>query len=246
MNRKNEKIFAVITGTIKPSSEIGHLILRNPEERLEQYKDSLIFFIESGAFSDIIFCENSNYGSEPFEDVENRAKKNKVALEILSFQGNTEKAAAHGKGYGEGEIMNYIFSSSKLIKEASYFVKITGRLRIDNVRDITMRMDTRKTYFNIPNRTRRDFYDTRVYAMPVEQFRTKFRNQYDNVRDSEGVFLETVYTRVIREEKIKVTNFPRYPRIVGISGSMGMSYSYVEWKCRIKDLLSRFNCYRVD
>lgn len=246
MNRKNEKVFAIITGTIRPSREIEHLILRDPEKRLKQYIDSILFFIESGAFSGIIFCENSNYGLEPFEDVENRAKKNKVALEILSFQGNTEKAAAYGKGYGEGEIMNYIFDSSKLIKETSYFVKITGRLRIDNMKDITMRMDTRKTYFNIPNRTRRDFYDTRVYAMPVEQFQTKFRNQYDNVRDNEGVFLETVYTRILQEEKIRVTNFPRYPRIVGISGSMGMSYSYVEWKCKIKDLLSQINYYKVN
>ena len=241
-----EKMLAIITGTINPDQKIDHLTLKDPQERLKQYLDSLCFLIDSGAFSSIIFCENSNYSLDAFEDIKSRAAEKQVKLEVFSFQGDIKEAIDHGKGYGEGEIMDYIFTFSNLLKEASYFVKITGRLRVDNMRDITMRMDTRKTYFNIPNRTIRDFYDTRIYAMPVEQFRTKFRNQYDNVSDNEGIFLENIYTRILREEKIKVTNFPRYPRIIGISGSMGIPYSYVEWKCRIKDLLSRFNYYRVD
>lgn len=239
-------MLAIITGTIKPSQGIEHLVLRDSEERLKQYINSLLFFIDSGAFSSIIFCENSNYGSEIFEAVRSRSNEKKVALEILSFQGNLKEAVIHGKGYGEGEIMDYIFTSSKLIKKETYFVKITGRLHVDNIRNIVMRMDTRKTYFNIPNRTRRDMYDTRIYAMSVEMFQAKFREQYGRVRDSEGIFLETIYTQILREEKIRVTNFPRYPRIVGMSGSMGIPYSYVEWKCRIKDLLSWINYYKVN
>lgn len=236
-------MLAIITGTIKPDQEIEQLVLRNPEERLRQYIDSLLFLIDSGAFSGIVFCENSNFDLKQFDTVRNSAQKKKVALEIFSFQGNAEETSAHGKGYGEGEIMDYVFSSSNLIKEAPCFVKITGRLKVENIRAITTRMDARKTYFNIPNRTRRDMYDTRIYAMPTEQFQSKFRKQYYRVKDGEGIFLEKVYTQILEEEKIRVTNFPRYPRIVGISGSMGIPYSYVEWKCRIKDLLSHFNYY---
>lgn len=238
-------MLAIITGTIKPDDSMGQLKMRDSEERLVQYIDSIRCFIESRAFSKIIFCENSNYGITELKELQKYAKQHKIELELLSFQGNMEQTIVHGKGYGEGEILNYVLNYSKLIKNETFFVKITGRLVIDNIYKISSLLDKNKTYFNIPNLFKNDFYDTRIYAMPINQYKSFFINSFKDVYDAEEIYLEHVYTRVLKDNKIKVTNFPRYPRIKGISGSTGISYTYTEWKCKIKDMISRIGGYRV-
>lgn len=238
-------MLAIITGTICPPTEMEQLVLRDTTERLKQYIESLRFTIESKAFKKIVFCENSNYGTADLETLNNLAVSNDVELELLSFKGNIEQILLHGKGYGEGEIVEYALQNSSLAKGEYYFVKITGRLRIENIRQIVGKMQYTRTYFNIPNFTRNDIYDTRLYAMAISQFQKLFIKEYRKVQDDDDIFLEHVYTSVLVNNKIKVHNFPRYPRIVGVSGTGGITYAYTEWKCVIKDIISKFNLYSV-
>lgn len=224
---------------------MSQLVLRDEEERLRQYKDSIYFFLESGAFSKVVFCENSNYGTEKLSYLTEFAQKRGIELELLSFQGNVEMSCIHGKGYGEGEIMDHVFTHSRLVEKEPYFVKITGRLKVDNVKDIVKHINQQRTYFNIPNRTRRDMYDTRIYGMPVNQFKDFFLNSYKRVMDDQGIFLEMVYTEILQKHSIKVFNLPKYPRIVGMSGSGGGIYEYTEWKCKIRDVFSKINFYKI-
>lgn len=238
-------MLGIVTGTIRPPLQMSQLTLRDEEERLRQYEDSICSLIDSKAFSEIVFCENSGYGTERLSYLRDQAKEQHVKLELMSFQGDTDKICIHGKGYGEGEIMDYVFSHSRFAGKAPYFVKITGRLKVDNIREIVVRLKQDRTYFNIPNRTIRDIYDTRIYAMPADQFQKGFRKVYGQVMDGQGFFLEHVYTQVLKDCRIKVTNFPRYPRILGMSGSGGVAYSYTEWKCRIRDVLGSMNLYKV-
>ena len=234
-----------MTGTIRPALQMSHLVLRNEEERLRQYEDSIQSLLCSRAFTKVVFCENSDYGTERMSYLKEIAGENGVELELLSFQGNVEMACVHGKGYGEGEIMDYVFSHSELIRTESSFVKLTGRLKVDNIKAIVSHMKRQRTYFNIPNRTLRNIYDTRMYGMPIGQFKEYFLDSYDKVMDEQGIFLETVYTQILQKYSIQVRNFPRYPRIVGVSGSGGVVYSYTEWKCKIKDVLSFMNFYKT-
>ena len=238
-------MFAIITGTIRPSDQVNQLVLTNEDERFSQYEMGLRFLLNTGAFSKVVFCENSNYGTEKLYHLKDLAKKNGIELELLSFQGDTVQTAIHGKGYGEGEIMAYVLANSRLAAAADFFVKITGRMQIDNIREIVARLNQEKTYFNIPNRTRRDIYDTRIYAMPKKQFERYFKDSYEKVQDEQGIFLEMVYTDILVKKNIRVINFPRYPRITGISGSNGITYGYTEWKCKIRDIFSKFDCYTV-
>ncbi|MGN0306559.1 MAG: hypothetical protein ACI4D2_10435 [Lachnospiraceae bacterium] len=238
-------MLAIITGTIRPTNLVTQLKIRNEEERLFQYLESLKFFIESKAFTKIIFCENSNYGAGGLAALEEMARDNGVKLEILSFQGDIQQVERQGKGYGEGEILDYVFDHSDLVEREPFFIKITGRMKVMNIQKLVSAMKPEKSYFNVPNSTLRTLYDTRIYGMPTEQFKRCFREVYHKVWDNQGIYLEHIYTQTLKENGIKVTNFPRYPRIVGISGSTGGSYTYVEWKCKIKDIFSRLNGYRV-
>ena len=238
-------MLGIITGTISPALQMSQLVVRDEEERLKQYVDSIKFILCSRAFTKVVFCENSNYGTKRLSYLTETARENGVELELFSFQGNTEKACIQGKGYGEGEIIAYVFLHSELIRTEDYFVKITGRLRVDNLKAIVRRLKQQRTYFNIPNRTIRNMYDTRIYGMPIKQFKDYFLHSYEQVKDDQGIFLEMVYTMIMQEYNIKVHNFPKYPRIVGVSGSGGLKYEYTEWKCKIKDVLSYMNLYKI-
>ena len=232
----------IITGTIKPN-KIKDLTLRDTDERLAQYRKALLYLIKLRPDADIVFCDNSNYGTEAFADITQKAKKSNINLEVLSFQGSSEAIAEHGKGYGEGEIVRYVLENSSLAQDNDYMIKITGRLAVHNISTIVKRVDTDRIYFNVPNIHRRDIYDTRLYGMPIQLFRGYFIDEYLNVYDDKGYFLEHAYRDAILNNHLKVRNFPSYPRITGSSGSGGTSYDYTEWKSRIRDFLSVFNVY---
>lgn len=231
-----------MTGTIAPGA-VSTLLLRWEEERLNQYIESLEYLIRSRAVTKIIFCENSNYGVKRLEYLQKTARTEGIQLELMSFQGDDKQVGLHGKGYGEGEIMEYILRNSRLIQGEDFFIKITGRMKIDNIKSIVSHLRKDTIYFNVPNHTRRDIYDTRIYAMGIKAFRDNFLREYKNVWDEKGIFLEHIYADIVRKKKLSVKNFPRYPRIRGISGSTGITYEYTPWKCRVKDLLSLFNYY---
>lgn len=233
----------IITAAIAPKSSVKQLVLRDPKERLNQYISALEHMIDKRPDAKLVFCDNSGFGIEAFEDVKRKALDNNMELEVLSFTGDSEKAAQHGKGYGEGEIVKYALENSKLIAGEDYMIKVTGRLKVDNIAAIVRRVRRNRVYFNVPNIHRTDIFDTRIYAMPIDVFKDYFMDYYQKVDDEGGYYLEHAYTDAILENHIKTSNFPRYPRIIGSSGSGGARYEYTEWKCKIRDVLSLWNVY---
>ena len=233
----------IVTGTIAPGQDVKQLVIRNSIDRLGQYLSELEKLINKKPDAGIVFCENSGFGTDAFAETVELAKRNGIDMEVLSFQGNSEAVASKGKGFGEGEIVKYVLENSKLVHNENYMIKITGRLAVENISDIVSKIKKDCVYFNIPNIHRRDFYHTRLYAMPISVFKKFFIDEYRNVNDDAGYYLEYAYTDVIKRNKLAVRNFPRYPRIVGKSGSGGIVYEYTEWKSIIKDVLSLFNVY---
>ena len=231
----------IITGTIVPEKHIGQLALRDHKSRLEQYILALKKLIEAKPDAKMIFCDNSGFGTDAFANLHRLAQGNGVQLEVLSFKGDNESVVRHGKGYGEGEIVEHVLSSSELAQGESFMIKITGRLVVDNIADIVKRVKTDRIYFNIPNYHKRDMYDTRIYGMPIDIFKQYFLNAYKRVDDKAGYFLEYAYTDVALSHNLNIRNFPSYPRIMGISGSGGIQYTYTEWKSVIRDFISVFN-----
>ena len=233
----------IMTATITPANNIKFLSLRNSEERLKQYKESLISLIKSKPNCNIVFCDNSNIQLSMLEDIMQLAEKENVSLELLSFKGDAEGTEKYGKGYGEGEIIKYVLENSKLARNETYMVKITGRLIVHNIFDLTNRLKKNLIYFNVPNYQNRSIYDTRVYAMPICIFKEYFIEGYKNVDDENGYYLENAYTDIILKERLKINNFPKCIRLVGESGSGGAVYTYKEWKARVRDFLCLFNIY---
>lgn len=251
----------LITGAMTPAKNVTKTTLIDTNKRKDQYVDSIKKAIKQAArfnsnFNSvnensiknnisIVYCDNSEPKEVILEDLKRYAKGKNVKLETLSFKGNGELTAVKGKGYGEGEITKYAMENSALIKEDGYFIKLTGRLFIDNMSSLLKKLSQSKAYFNIPNHTMRGLCDTRLYAMPIELYKEYFLNAYENVNDDGGYYLEHAFTDVIRSNNIKTFNFPEYPLYSGKSGSAGADYTYVPWKSKIKNILSAFQFYKV-
>lgn len=215
-------IVLVITGCIDPVKEQNWLYIKDKEERLNQYLDSIKFYLNHCIVQKIVFCENSNYDCFDAKQVLiNLAKDNNKQFEWLGFDGDRNIVRLHGKGYGEAEIMNYVCCHSSLFKDATQLVKVTGRLIVKNINEIILSAQSHSNYFY------RDIYrshlhgvDTRCYICNKEYFYNHLNNCYQKVADK-SLALEDAYYLLLKN------NFktPKvYLKIEGISGGNGRVY----------------------
>lgn len=73
--------------------------MRNPEIRLQQYKEALDWYLENTGYK-ILLVENSGFG---FSDCYQK-QINEGRLELLCYNGN-DYDRTRGKGYGEATII---------------------------------------------------------------------------------------------------------------------------------------------
>lgn len=235
-------MLAIITGTLYPAEGMYQVDLSDVEERLKQYAAALQFISESKKIRRCVFCENSGHIGL-MERLKEMAG-DKKPIEYLTFTG-TYDAVQYGKGYGEGEILKYVWGNSRFLREEKEFVKITGRIIIRNIDSIIDKMKPDVNYFNSVRVWTRDAQiDTKFYKVTKEAFEQNFLDAYKNVSDREGRYLEHVYYTAIKKNKLRYRNFPEYPIYEGSSGSLGVSYGSVRWKYILKNILSKLNLYK--
>lgn len=248
--RKDKKVL-LITASILPQ-EKRFLKLKDPKRRLCQYLNSLRFYIIQTNMSHIVMCDNSAY-EFPSDKMLALAKRYGKELEILQFSGSERKISSRGKGYGEGEIIEYALTHSRLLKEADFFIKVTGRLKVRNIDQIAAHMDMDKIYIN---REIRDFrasqkqglqMNTVIYGMPKSVYMSEFADAYKEVWDIHKVYLEHVFYNRSVENGLNVCNLPFFPVIAGISGTGGNHYQdTIGWERRVYDLLCRRQLFNND
>lgn len=212
---KIDKTCILITGCIKPDPNMVFLTLKDPNIRREQYIDSLLFYLKDSIANKIVFCDNSC--SEIDKAVINYSHTLGKQFEWISFKGNTELSTKYGKGYGEGEIVQYALENSLLLKESDSFVKVTGRFRVININHMMRFLSSNKIYFDFQE----DFVDTRCYVANIQKFSNNLINQYTRVDDGKGYYLEHAYYDVVKDNRKDIKQFPMVINIQGQSGSTG-------------------------
>jgi hypothetical protein len=216
----------IITSTVYVNSL--QTVLTDPNIRLQQYIDSIIYYLNTKNIKKIIVCDNSGFDYSKITSINEKIKKSDKELELLNFQGNTECIKEFGKGYGEGEIMRFIFKNSKLIQgEEISFIKITGRLQIKNIDLVLQFLNPKSEYFqpvNLNPFIDLKKVDTRFYQCSKIVFQNVLENSYFEVDDKTNKFLEHVYYNKLKINKIKFKSFLVLPKFSGISGSTGIVY----------------------
>lgn len=245
------KKILIITGCICPNQNVPYLKLIDSNVRLSQYIDSIKFYIMKSDFNIIIFGENSNYNYN-YDKLEKMALRVGKGFEWMSFLGDKNKVIRQGKGFGEGEILNYILLNSKYRGEIKKFFKITGRLKVININSILKRINENKNYFN-PDinlikylKNKKPIIDTRFYFVQKSYYDNVLKDLYKIVDDRNDKQLESCFFQAINENG-KYDNFPVYPNIIGQCAGNGLNYSEEPlWSKLLFNILSFFHIFKCN
>lgn len=221
-----QTVILLITGAVNISAfKIPYTRLTDPKVRLQQYLDSLEYAIEHyHRVNHIVFCENTGYEYDYLQLQEKAVQKGKT-LEVISFQGNYPFIETKGKGYGEGEIIEYALKKSKTLQESDFFYKLTGRIivkNMDRVMDSTRSDNTFIFVADLKKRFEKGRIRTLLYKVNTSLYKQKLIDAYTEVDDFKNHYLEHAF--YIRLADMPASSFGRYPDFAGIQATTGKIY----------------------
>lgn len=130
----NNDIVLLLTACIDPTQSKNNIyhVLNDVDVRLNHYIEAIQYFLDKTSLR-ICFVDNSGYDLSAIERIK---KYNKTGrLEFLSFLSDPE-TRAKGKGPGEVDIIKYAVENSRFISNSEYIIKITGRIKVRNIKSI--------------------------------------------------------------------------------------------------------------
>ena len=229
----------IVTSSILPVTEAAGVKIIDPSARLFQLCCSMVSWAGVPEINNIILCDNTQpeYNFQPLYALMKLKKKN---LEVFTFAGDRKKVAEKGKGYGEGEILRYIFDHSQLIRRSRSFYKVTGRIFVRNFSKIHQQERKSLRLFDNPiplyrryakqwavrllpsSRHGRGMVRTVFYKCDTRFFLKQLLVQYENVNDCSRFYLEHAYFYPLIRHGF--ATFKIKPSLVGISSSSGQLY----------------------
>ena len=197
------------------------LVVRDERERMLQYLCALVAWSRTARVKRIVFAENSNTQFD-FTTVTRFLRDAGKEIELLIFDGNKD-VRQFGKGYGEGEILEYAYRNSKLLRAAPAFYKVTGRLFVKNFDAVSEATTTSEAFRLKPAKgSRAPKAITNFFKCSREFFAARLLDAYRGVSDDEGNRIEQAYFHRLAE--LNVPGFAVKPVIVGQQASTGEMY----------------------
>jgi hypothetical protein len=200
--------------------------LKDKDDRIELTLQSIDKWLAIAPDLRLVICDGSNFD---FSGIV--AERYPAAnIECLFFQNDSEKVGTYGKGYGEGEIVNYAIANSAYLGESDYFAKCTAKLWVENFLDCVSGWNGTclcKGYFADVfslKRTRFDYIDTRFYLVSRSFYAQYFASVYLNVGGERGLSLEHCFRDAILEDRLSGVLFNVPPVICGVGGGTGTYY----------------------
>lgn len=219
----------LITSAINVSA--AQTLLTDANVRLDLTLRSIEQWRSTPGVSHVVVCDGSGFNLDPH--IKKMCPTQKGAgCEAISFTNDLAGVKAKGKGYGEGEIVNYALQHSQTLKDASQFAKCTGKLWIENFADC-LRSFNGLAAFDFRGNLKPEQIDTRFYIVNKDFFTLNMASLHHRVDDGNRFYLEHAFRDGLNN--LKLSDYVMYPtpRIRGVSGSMGVRYQ----PSRIKDAL---------
>ncbi|MEO8761015.1 MAG: hypothetical protein ABI388_07035, partial [Bacteroidia bacterium] len=194
-----------------------------------EYYDSLLFYAENFKEDALFFLENSSYDFSQDADFQKMLSANNITL--LKFP--LSDKFNQGKGYQEFEMLDTAID--KLSKTYQSFIKITGRYKVLNLKQITsftcngLVADCHKKY---------QVTQTNVFYVNGDFYKNHIKGLYQQVDDSKGDYIEKIVYQKITSNKLEkqVQLFPLNPIITGVSGSYGGTLNRNKIKMRFRNI----------
>lgn len=223
------EVCLLLTGTIR----VDHPEFLRPQgrtdtaQRLADYKDALVrWMTRQTAIRDIVFVENSGYPLDSLHEVVNRHAERGKRVELISFRtrGYTDE---RGRSFGELDIIDTALRESTLLREASHFAKVTGRVFVPNIDaimagvapdfDIVGRLSHNLTWLEtVLVLFRKELFVEGILPYALKHVNDRSRHHIERVIAS--ACLHAI------AEGARWYPFPQEPRIQGIRGVDGRPY----------------------
>ena len=216
----------LLTGAINVlHHKVPFTTITDLEERLSQYLYSIEYSIDHyHSIYNIVFCENSNYAYDYASLIE-KAKKKGKKLEVLAFEGNYPIIQKKGKGYGEGEIIEYALKNSMLLKNCQSFYKLTGRLTIKNLDQIAVSTQAENVFIwhhKEIYQIKTDYVETFFYKVNKEFYTKELLDAYKEVDEINHLNMEHLFYERLKKQNIRSFKYPL--QVIGNSGTSGKLY----------------------
>jgi hypothetical protein len=212
-------VLVLITATINSGQTPG--VKRNdPEQRRQDYLRIFREWISLNCGADILFCENSNADLSSFREL-TVYKKNKAKIRLISFPGN-DGARHKGKGYGEMEIIRYVFDKVPDLKNYRYIVNVSGRYQIKNAVDLLGRIRNMSADLICDIHANLTYGDTRTVAFKPEVALAHLIPYQEEADENHGLVIEHVMARCLHRTLLGGGSWaplPCTPYCDGVSGT---------------------------
>lgn len=202
--------------------------INDSSTRLEQYLNAINFYLKN-TNCNIVVVENSNFDFTPYFAKEVEEKR----IECLCFEGNSYDKSL-GKGFGEACIIDYALANSIFIKKTKSIMKITGRVKVDNISKV-IKLCKPNTIYTSYSRKYPGVFKSLCVCAPI-LFWKKFVSQKDQLNDSKNFYFEhLLYKLAIEASKSSIHDVSLFNCPVqynGYSGTSGRKYetdSFFEW-----------------
>lgn len=214
----------LITSSVQAMDTSVKLI--DPNLRIKHTIESLYQWKRINPKGKFVICDGSNFD---FSEIIKK-KFSDLEIECISFLNDHKMVRKHGKGFGEGEIIQYAIKNSTLISNADAFVKCTGKLWISNYYDCVNQWKGKflaSAYFaNVFSlkQLKISYLDTRFYIANKNYFLENFGRAHLSLGGENGLSIEDAYLSVLLEKNEKHFLFRRQPIICGVGGGSGKHY----------------------
>lgn len=203
-----------LTSTVRPAlpNYVGDV-----DGRIREYISAINYYITNTDYK-ILVIDNSGYD---FHQVVPRSNR----FEALFFTEDVDNAA-RGKGYGESRILDYGFSHSLFINDASQIIKITGRHIIKNINSL-LRFCSGDKIVYVDSNINFTYAHSYFFVAPKSFYTNFLFPHQEEMNDSKGVHMEHVLAKSLREWKslgYKYRQFVLPIYIIGHPGTTKIAY----------------------
>lgn len=209
----------LLSACVNPNG-MTHTALQDTQERMNQYKRAILWYIEH-TDQPIVVVENSNTDmSAEFADFIKEGR-----LEYIFFDGNNYPHEL-GKGLGEALIIKYALDNSYILKSYDSFIKITGRLILNNFNDIIRKIEPEVIYSNTIFIDGKGVNFSHVFIANRNFILNYFLPYIDKLDDSKGFYFEHLLFEAISKWERNGGNHSEFFHELKVTGRRGTNNEY--------------------
>lgn len=229
MNRTEQVCFKecalLVTSAVHVNAGFTKIVA--PEQRIRRVVESVEKFLWKYPQLQVVICDGSGFDFSPIF-----AKYPQVSC--IHFFTSSGEVSKRGKGYGEGEIINYALRTYFQKNRVDLIFKVTGGIYVQNLHSIYgLNLDFQcsfKSNFDLKKkRLKIHRIDTRFFVFRPDFFEENLSKVHLEVDEIVGTYIENLYYEAIKSLGINLSRFlmVKPPKFIGYSGSTGKAYGSV-------------------